>query len=132
MHALVFKATFPGYRRDSDWRLDLGSLRRFEAAHQTLTGSSLFRTNPISRVVVGQPSLFQQGSAHRRMRFLLPRSKTGLRELFSGRLPPWQLSKANFHALRDESPDLVEAFKNTFAAWRFGVQPLSVLSFPQP
>jgi hypothetical protein len=37
-------------------------------------------------------------------------------------LPPWQLSKAHFHAHQDESPDVVETFENTLAAWRLCVQ----------
>jgi hypothetical protein len=76
-----------------------------------------------STLSLGQPSLFPQGSAHRRMRFLLSRSKAGLREFPSDCLPRWQLSKANFHAHQDESPDVVETFENTFATVRFGVKP---------
>jgi hypothetical protein len=57
------------------------------------------------------------------MGFLLPRAKAGLRQLFPDCLPPWQLSKANFNAHQDESPDVVKTFKNAFAAGRFGIQP---------
>jgi hypothetical protein len=41
----------------------------------------------------------------------------------SDRLPPWQLSKAHFDPHQDKSSDVVKAFENAFATWRFGVQP---------
>src|SRR5665647_3260383 len=68
------------------------------------------------------PSSHNAG-AHRCVRFLLPSPTTRLQQLLSDSLPPWQLSKVYFHARQYKSPDVVESFENTFAAWRFGVQP---------
>ena len=72
-------------------------------------------------MLLGKPTLFKQGSAHRRVDFRPSRPKTGLRQILPDSLPARQLSARKFDVLQNESPNVIERPKHAFAARGAGI-----------
>jgi hypothetical protein len=67
-------------------------------------------------MLLGKPTLFKQGHAHRPVDFRPSRPKPGLRQILPYSLPARRLSARKVDVAQYEGPNVIERSKHAFAA----------------